>query len=586
MTNEGEYRWSVSANAWVWVSPTVQSQLDVIPPQIDLATQEATDRGALYADDVIDSIDDEDGNVGAGLLRNGQFVGKFRGGALNEKFVDYDTSDDGAVIYGIRRKDGYGFVGLRPGADIRVFLKGEEGNRTVWASVEGRSPWALTPVPGDYHCPLVEGRFIKWIELVDGLTVEHWATAEVRAAPFAPTVVRVRHIIIYGQSENTGAYDLQVINSTPVKPGFATTFNSGVRNLPDQNPEGVDTVIADDDIAYLINLRETKQQIGRQIGETIASEVCRVLYQDDGLDETNGVLVSNHAIGGQSIERLSKGTVPYNNILKAVTRGKLLVEAEGMIYETPIVLFTQGVNNRQNTAAEYSAKLIQLQSDLTADINAITGGTDQVMFFIDQISSWTAYDIARSEVPFAQQAVSVNNPDKFTNACQRYIFEYMPDKVHEPAETAIYRASHIGRAVKMRWNGQRYETTRINSAVLTGTTIRLQFNVPVGPLVFDTTLVSDPGNYGIEVRNLTSGTDLTISSVTMVSTDEVDVVLASDPSGASLAVGVAATGVPGNSAGPTTGPRSCIRDSDPAVNSQNRPLHSWADIQLIPVTSA
>ncbi|PRA45734.1 hypothetical protein CQ062_23890, partial [Ochrobactrum sp. MYb68] len=328
MTNEGEYRWSVSANAWVWVSPTVQSQLDVIPPQLDLATQEATARGALYADDVIDSIDDEDGNVGAGLLRNGQFVGKFRGGALNEEFVDYDTSDDGAVIYGIRRKDGFGFVGLRPDADMRVFLRGEEGNRTVWASVQGRSPWALTPVPGDYHCPLVEGRFIKWIELVNGLTVEHWATAEVRAAPFAQTVVRVRHIIIYGQSENTGAYDLQVINSTPVKPGFATTFNSGVRNLPDQNPEGVDTVIADDDIAYLINLRETKQQIGRQIGETIASEVCRVLYQDDGLDETNGVLVSNHAIGGQSIERLSKGTVPYNNILKAVTRGKQLVEAE------------------------------------------------------------------------------------------------------------------------------------------------------------------------------------------------------------------------------------------------------------------
>ncbi len=84
-------------------------------------------------------------------------------------------------------------------------------------------------------------------------------------------------------------------------------------------------------------------------------------------------------------------------------------------------------------------------------------------------------------------------------------------------------------------------------------------HVPVSPLVLDTDMVSNPGDYGFEVWGDTDGAKKTIQSVT-VSGNRVTLVLDADPD--QTVVVKYARGTQGANAGPTTGARGNLRDSD------------------------
>lgn len=594
VTNEGEYRWSASANAWVWVSPTVQSQLDVIPPQLDLATQEATDRGTLYADDVVDSIDDEEGNAGVALLRNGRLLAKIRGGALSAEFLDYDTavdktdpdgSEEGTVIYAIRRKDGLGWIGARPGDDIRVFLTGDEGNRTVWAALDGQRPWSLTSTPGNYHCPLIEGYLIKWIEIVDGIAIEHSALPIVRTSPLDPSVTRIEQILGVGQSLVTGAYDTVVVHGSPVVPGFAISFNSGARTLPNHDEAGVDTPINVDDIAYFINLQETNQKVSRRLGETICSGAAARMKRAEGIAPTSAVLFSVHGIGGQSIEDVWEGTVPFDNSIVAVTRGKQIADAEGKEFACLSASFVGGESNRQNTLTQYSGKLLTYHGSYKTRINAITGNEDNFVIVSCQMSNWTAFasTFATSDVPLAQLQTAIDDPDKFACVGPKYFLDTYTDGVHLTGVSEARLGAYHGRVHEAISKGQPWKPLYPTAAVRTGASVVLTFNVPEGPLVFDTALVSDPGNFGFEWHDSGDGNAVTISNVTITGQDQVTITLSEIPTGSNQQVGIGRTGIIGNHGGPTSGPRSNLRDSSSDIDDMGYPMYNWCCHSLIAV---
>ena len=131
--------------------------------------------------------------------------------------------------------------------------------------------------------------------------------------------------------------------------------------------------------------------------------------------------------------------------------------------------------------------------------------------------------------------------------------------------------------------GGTWEPLRPVQASRTGDRIRVRFHVPEPPLVFDTTLVSDPGNFGFEFLD-DSGATPTIRSVQLLDEDTIEIRLSATPkSTAAKFVAYAFTGIPGNAAGPRTGARGNLRDSDDSRSRHGNKLYNWCVHFEIPV---
>jgi hypothetical protein len=106
----------------------------------------------------------------------------------------------------------------------------------------------------------------------------------------------------------------------------------------------------------------------------------------------------------------------------------------------------------------------------------------------------------------------------------------------------------------------------------------------VPPLVLDTQLVINPGHYGFEYWDDTSNVP-EIAKVTLVGPTTVQLVLTHAPTNHSGRVRYAFTGTPNNSAGPFTGPRGNLRDSDATKSRHGSPLFNWCvhfDVPVVP----
>jgi len=115
-------------------------------------------------------------------------------------------------------------------------------------------------------------------------------------------------------------------------------------------------------------------------------------------------------------------------------------------------------------------------------------------------------------------------------------------------------------------DGQEWKPLKPATITRAGAVLTIKFAVPTPPLVFDTTLVSNPGNYGFEYTD-DSGSPPAINSVAVTESDTVTITLSTTPTGTNKRLRYAYTGVPGNPGGPTTGPRGNLRDSDATTSS-------------------
>jgi hypothetical protein len=122
------------------------------------------------------------------------------------------------------------------------------------------------------------------------------------------------------------------------------------------------------------------------------------------------------------------------------------------------------------------------------------------------------------------------------------------------------------------------------SIVCTATTVDAAFDVPVPPLVFDTSLVAATNSYGFSVVT-GSGANVPISSVSLSSASTVHIVLGAAISGSNNRLRYAYTPsdgkapcppAPANCNGSQTGPRGNLRDSDATPSLYGNALYNWA----------
>ena len=94
---------------------------------------------------------------------------------------------------------------------------------------------------------------------------------------------------------------------------------------------------------------------------------------------------------------LKQGSVAYNNMITGVTRGKEIAEDMGYKFVVLAVLCKHGESDAAN--ASYEADLVEWQSDVETDIQAITGQAGSIPLCYLNLPHSKLQQIARSLRP-------------------------------------------------------------------------------------------------------------------------------------------------------------------------------------------
>lgn len=372
----------------------------------------------------------------------------------------------------------------------------------------------------------------------------------------------INHILSTGQSLSVGSQGAPPLSTT--QPFRNVTFNtsvlSGGANLTSFIPlseKGVETMSSG--MANLIT-RMAREEVfaGGPMGK-------------DGHD----LLVSCHGSGGKSYSELKKGTVYYQHGMAQVQAGKMIAAALGKTYEVRAVTNVHGETDHLRGNQGYLQDLFTWQADYEADVNALAGRRGPLPMFHTQMSSFTKYNSATSRVPQAQLDASLERPERHVMVGPKYFLSYVADGVHLSNEGYRHMGEYYAKAYRqVILEGRPFSPLRPLRASRAEATITVDFHVPAPPLVLDTRLVSDPGNYGFEYFD-ESAAPPRIVKVALAGPDRVALTLERAPTGKDGRVRYAYTGKVGAAAGPMTGARGNLRDSDGTVSRHGYSLHNW-----------
>lgn len=425
----------------------------------------------------------------------------------------------------------------------------------------------MTDVAGDLTPPQIIGSELVWTDFSSGAgIVTRLPLGE--ATGFSASITTIEHILASGQSLSRGIPLTPVTIGAP-DPGRLMMFSQGV------NASGI-TLLTSDDFSNLSSASVS-------VSEVPVLSAGRQYLSDKAL--STGVLVSSHGFGGYRFDQLYKGTILYANMITGMQTAARKATLAGLPYHVHFLSWIQGEADTGVAKGVYIGWMAQMQADVTADYQAIVSTTDQVVMVSSQPSNFTAY--SRSLVtPMVLEHLeaSILWPTKFICTGPKYDLPYN-DNTHPTSAGFQHMGDMDGRAMRLfkagLWKGPLYAKTAVRSVV----TVVLTFNAPHGGAAIDffTGIVSDPGNYGITFHQ-TGGNAVTVASVAITGAFEITLTLSAEPTGTAQQIGIAATGTPGQWAGPTTGGRSCIRSAIIETDPQGRALDHYACHQLIDIT--
>ncbi len=290
---------------------------------------------------------------------------------------------------------------------------------------------------------------------------------------------------------------------------------------------------------------------------------------------SHDLLVSGHGISATAYIGLKRGTAAYAKGLAQAQAGHDLALAANKTHVVRAVTNVHGESDSQNANLTYEANLLEWQSNYETDVKAITGQAESIPMLHTQFSSWTrlAGFPTTSIIPSAQLAAHLNAPGKVILVGAKYHLPYAPDGVHLTSEGYRHMGEDYAKVYRrVILEGKAWEPIRPKTVARAGKVVTVKMYVPTPPLRLDTTIVSNPGNFGFEWKD--DGATATIQSVAITASDTVVITLTDIP-GANARLRYAFTGTSGALAGPTTGPRGNLRDSDETRSRNGYALYNW-----------
>lgn len=263
---------------------------------------------------------------------------------------------------------------------------------------------------------------------------------------------------------------------------------------------------------------------------------------------------------GQPISALAKGAVTYTHGLAQVSGAKALADAAGKTIGVLTCGWIQGESDSATAPATYSTALQQLVSDWNADVKAITGQTDDIVFLCHQQGTEQYFVGAGTDLEPQQVqglAIAAAADPRIMIVGPTYWAPHR-DGVHLTDDGYYLWGLLYGRALYAATRGERWRPLSCVAARrYSARTIVADFYVPdEGALAIDTTTVSDPGGYGFRVRD--DGGEPTVTAVEIISPARVRINVDRDLTTNPI-LEYAWRADSGQLGGPTSGPRGCLR---------------------------
>jgi len=349
-------------------------------------------------------------------------------------------------------------------------------------------------------------------------------SATPKPLPYAIRRAALNHAAFYGQSNSIGA---TVVGGTLAlsltQPYYNVTFAGGPRAwdggwsyLPTK------PLVEDDDNtggsgSASVPLGETQCSGAANYASTLAA--IRGVLPSDLV-----ILASTGGRGSYRIDQLQKGTSWYPNLIAQFQAG---VDT-GSDYVCHYVGWIQGEAdaNQETAYGTYRTMLENLQSDIETDAQAVSGQSEPIPMLISQVTAYSRknHGVARAQFDAARDS------DRIFIVTSSYRFPY-GGNIHFTNVGAKLNGAYFGRAHDALLQGYQPECLMPISAVLSGTVVRVRFDVPHLPMRLDTVQLAATADYGFQVRDEQGVCDI---QTVEVQGPDVVITLVSEPQGTSV----------------------------------------------------
>ncbi|MBG2631210.1 hypothetical protein I4552_09405 [Klebsiella michiganensis] len=378
--------------------------------------------------------------------------------------------------------------------------------------------------------------------------------------PLAKRLADVNHIIGFGQSLMAGinSMPLQTITAIP----NAYRFNGGVRA---QEGSGTSAENHASLLPYIETTHDTGDGVGYEtpVGGAITAIFDRLSAEAEGYASGDvKFLGSVPAQGSKTIAQLRQNPGLYmQRIIDDMTYGKARANELGLTY-SPHAMIYMG-NESDQTAGTTEEVYLDSFDKMIAAINGfasdVTGKTESLPWFIYQFNSWKnrTPNASYPTIPLALLKLA-RSRDDVRLVQPMYMYDYY-DTAHLLGLDSKICGYRFGLAIEQEMlTGKKFEPLWSQDVSLQGGIANIWYD-PVGKLVLDTSIVTDPGNYGVSAVD-PSGNALTLTEVS-VHLNRLRVRASGGiPSGSKLRLGFTG-GTTGTLPSRTNGPRCCLRDS-------------------------
>ncbi len=203
--------------------------------------------------------------------------------------------------------------------------------------------------------------------------------------------------------------------------------------------------------------------------------------------------------GGTTIEQLSKGADSgfyENRFLSSLKRIKELCAIDKKTVGVSNIVWMQGESNSNDTTSDYKNKLRNLYIQMCKDI--------QDIFSQDSIPPMLMYGSFSGlffchNIPQAMVELSEEHNDMFLSNPIYQLPAYMYG--HLSGNGVVWYGSYLGKSLyELNCNSEPEVLKVISAYFINMRTIKLDFCIPVKPLVFDVNMKPKLDNYGFELK--------------------------------------------------------------------------------------
>ncbi|HDX8852264.1 TPA: hypothetical protein RQO60_003209 [Klebsiella michiganensis] len=378
--------------------------------------------------------------------------------------------------------------------------------------------------------------------------------------PLAKRLVDVNHIIGFGQSLMAGinSMPLQTITAIP----NAYRFNGGVRA---QEGSGSSAENHASLLPYIETTHDTGDGVGYEtpVAGAISAIFDRLSAEAEGYASGDvKFLGSVPAQGSKTIAQLRQNPGLYmQRIIDDMTYGKVCANELGLTY-SPHAMIYMG-NESDQTAGTTEEVYLDSFDKMIAAVNGfasdVTGKTESLPWFIYQFNSWKnrTPNTSYPTIPLALLKLA-RTRDDVRLVQPMYMYDYY-DTAHLLGLDSKICGYRFGLAIEQEMlTGKKFEPLWSQDVSLQGGIANIWYD-PVGKLVLDTSIVTDPGNYGVSAVD-PSGNALTLTEVS-VHLNRLRIRASGGiPAGSKIRMGFTG-GTTGTLPSRTNGPRCCLRDS-------------------------